>query len=169
VVIRTERLTLRHFTAADAPQVQRLAGAHEVAAATLLIPHPYPDGAADSWIAAQPERRAQGVETFAIEADGEVIGAIGLHIERDHDRAELGYWIGVPFWGRGYATEAARAIVDYGFATHRLRRIFAVHFANNRASGRVLQKIGMQHEGRMRAHAKKWGEYVDLEMYGVVR
>jgi RimJ/RimL family protein N-acetyltransferase len=168
-MITTERLTLRHFTAADAPAVQRLAGAREVAAGTLLIPHPYHEGAAEEWIASQAERQAQGSDVLAIEADGEVVGAIGMRVEHDHDRGELGYWIGVPFWGRGYATEAARAVVEYAFSEQGLNRVFAVHFTNNPASGRVLQKIGMQHEGTMRRHVKKWGEYLDVEMYGMVK
>ena len=95
-------------------------------------------------------------------------GGVGLRIESDHRRAELGYWIGVPYWGDGYATEASRALVDYGFGTLGLHRIFASHFANNPASARVLRKIGMRHEGSLRAHVLKWGEFLNLEMYGMV-
>lgn len=168
-MINTARLTLRRFTAADAANVQRLAGAREVAQGTLLIPHPYPDGAAEAWIAAQREKLEKGDHSFAIEADGQLAGAIGLHIEREHQRAEIGYWIGVPFWGRGYATEAARAVVQFGFETQSLNRVFAFHFAHNPASGRVLAKIGMRHEGTLRQHLRKWDAFVDLEMYGVLR
>ena len=95
-------------------------------------------------------------------------GGVGLRIEPDHRRAELGYWIGAPYWGNGYATEAAAAVVKYGFGTLGLHRIFASHFANNPASARVLRKIGMRHEGSLRAHVLKWGEFLDLEMYGMV-
>ena len=87
----------------------------------------------------------------------------------EHDHAELGYWIGVPYWGAGYATEGARAVMQFGFETLSLNRIFASHFSRNPASGRVLQKIGMRYEGTLRRHLKKWDEYIDLECYGVLR
>ena len=164
-MITTRRLTLRPFTDADAPAVQRLAGAREVALNTLLIPHPYPDGAAESWIASH----GQGGElVFAID-DGQLVGAMGLIIDRLHDRAEIGYWIGVPFWGRGYATEAAAAVVRCGFEEHRVNRIFAQVFRRNPASARVLQKVGMRYEGTLRQHVKKWDEYVDVDSYGILR
>lgn len=168
-MIRTPRLTLRQFTEADAPDVQRLAGAREVALNTLLIPHPYPDGAAAAWIAQRDARREHGNIALAIDCDGDLVGAVGLHIDRDHDRGEIGYWIGLPFWGNGYATEAARGMVRIGFEHHALQRIFAIHFTRNPASGRVLQKIGMRHEGSMRRHVKKWDEYIDVECYGILR
>jgi RimJ/RimL family protein N-acetyltransferase len=166
--LETERLVLRAFRLDDAPEVQRLAGAREVAAGTLAIPHPYPDGAAEEWISGQAEEDGP---TFAIERkeDGALVGAIGLRFEREHDRAELGYWVGVPYWNRGYATEAGRAALRHGFETEGLNRIYAFHFTNNPASGRVLQKLGMTHEGRRRAHTLKRGEYLDNETYGILR
>jgi len=165
-MLRTERLLLRPFTLDDAPDVKRLAGAREVALNTLHIPHPYPDGAAEAWI----EKHGKGPEvTFAIEAKGQLAGAIGLVLDPTHDRAELGYWIGMPFWGRGYATEAGRAIVRVGFEEHGLNKIFAHVFKRNPASARVLQKIGMRSEGMLRQHLKKWDEYVDVECYGLLR
>jgi [ribosomal protein S5]-alanine N-acetyltransferase len=172
--IETERLVLRPFTLADAPEVRRLAGAREIAAGTLTIPHPYPPGAAEEWITRQlqPERVSAGHgPTFAMErrGDGALLGAVGLNVVREHDRAELGYWVGKPYWGEGYATEAARAVVRYGFEELALNRIYAFHFTNNPASGRVLQKLGMTHEGRRREHTLKWGEYLDNEAYGILR
>jgi ribosomal-protein-alanine N-acetyltransferase len=73
-----------------------------------------------------------------------------------------------PFWGKGYGTEAVRALVGYGFNQLKLNRIFASHYANNPASGKILQKLGMQYEGRLSKHYCKWGEYVDAELYGVL-
>ena len=84
-------------------------------------------------------------------------------------RAELGYWIGKPYWGQGYCTEAARATLDFGFEQLGLNRIFAHHFARNPASGRVMQKIGMTREGRLRQHVKKWDAFEDLELYGILK
>lgn len=167
--ITTERLVLRPFTPDDAPAIQRLASAHDVAATTLLIPHPYPEGAAAEWIAGHDDASNNHIFAIAPRDGGEAMGAIGLHVERNHDRAEIGYWIGVPYWNRGYVTEAAKAIVDYVFNTLNLNRVFAFHFTQNPASGRVLQKIGMKREGTMRQHILKWGEHVDVDYYGAVR
>jgi RimJ/RimL family protein N-acetyltransferase len=163
LTLKTARLVLRPLVLADAPRVQELAGAREVALNTLLIPHPYPDGAAETWISKpSPELR------FAID-DGELVGVIGLRVSHDDDRAEIGYWIGVPYWGRGYASEAAAAVVRYGFEELGLNKIYAGYFSRNPASGAVLRKIGMRYEGTLRQHHKKWGEYVDVEFYAILR
>lgn len=170
--LTTERLLLRPFTLDDAPELHRLAGHVEIARNTLSIPHPYPDGAAEHWIGGHAEQfAANGDIHWAIvpHDSGALAGAIGLLIHRDHARAEIGYWIGVDFWGRGYAAEAAQATVDYGFSVAALNRIFAAHFTRNSASGRVLQKIGMRHEGTQRQVFRKWGEFLDAEQYAILR
>jgi len=172
--ITTERLVLRPFVLADAPAVQRLAGEREIAANTLLIPHPYPQGAAEEWIKGHDEQSPNHIFAITlrgagVESIGEAMGAIGLHVEKKHERAEIGYWLGVPYWGHGYTTEAARAVVGYAFGEGGVNRVFACHFTRNPASGRVLAKIGMQREGTMRQHIVKWGEPVDVDYYGIVR
>lgn len=169
--LTTERLILRPFILADAPTVRLLAGAREVAETTLNIPHPYPDGSAEQWIATHPQRFADGtLATFAIveRQRRAVVGAIGLAIEPQHALGELGYWIGVPFWGRGYATEAAHALLSYGFTTLHLNRIQARHFLRNPASGRVMQKVGMSHEGTFREAMRKWDRFEDIALYAVL-
>jgi RimJ/RimL family protein N-acetyltransferase len=134
-----------------------------------MIPHPYPDGAAEAWIGMhQDDFDAGRIVHFALD-NGELIGAMGLIFKRDQNMAEIGYWIGVPFWNQGYVSEAAAEILRYGFEEHGLNRIFAGHFARNAASGRVMQKIGMKYEGTLRQHEKKWDVYVDVVMYGVLR
>lgn len=166
--LRTEHLVLRPFTLDDAPAVQQLAGAYEIAINTLMIPHPYPDGMAEQWIAThQADCDEERSETFAID-DGQLAGAVGLIFKGD-GIAEIGYWIGKPFWGRGYASEAAREVVRYGFEERNLQRVFAMHFTRNPASGRVLQNVGMTYEGTLRRHLKKWDEYVDVACYGILR
>src|SRR6266481_1554865 len=103
----TERLTLRPFIADDAFDVERLAGMREIADTTLNIPHPYPHGAAAEWIKAHEPAWNDGTSaTFAIAAKdtGALLGAISLMIKPEHRRAELGYWIALQFWNRGYAT-----------------------------------------------------------------
>jgi len=170
--LTTERLLLRPFSPADAADVRRLAGQREVAANTLTIPHPYEEGMADEWIATHAGQFARGAgAVFAVvERDsGLLVGAIGLSIAADHARAELGYWVGKPYWGRGYCTEAARAVLGYAFGDLGLHRVHAHHFARNPASGRVMRKVGMTREGCLRGHVRKWGVFEDLESYGILR
>jgi ribosomal-protein-alanine N-acetyltransferase len=170
-VLRTARLVLRPFLESDAAEVRRLAGDREVAANTLTVPHPYPEGAAEAWIATHAAGWAgQERVTFAITArDGEtLIGAIGLDLAMHDRRGELGYWVGRPWWNLGYATEAGRAMLDFGFGMLGLHRIMARHFTRNPASGRVLQKLGMEREGLLRGHVLKGGVFEDLVVYAVL-
>ena len=170
--LETERLVLRPFELSDAPRVKLLAGDRDIAAMTLNVPHPYEDGMAEKWIGAHQERFDKGEEVVlavTLRESGELIGAIGLILKRDHDKAELGYWIGKPYWGRGFCTEAARAVLRYAFTELGLNRVHAYHFHHNPASGRVLQKIGMTHEGLLRQHVKKWGQFIDNELYSILR
>jgi len=169
--LQTERLTLRLHARSDIPALMRLIGAREVAATTLRIPHPYTEADAEDFIAGTQEEllNGSGLRLGIIVRESDTLcGGVGLRVEPDHRRAELGYWIGVPYWGKGYATEAAGAMLKYGFDTLQLHRIFASHFAGNLASATVLRKIGMRHEGRHRGHILKWGEFLDIEMYGTV-
>lgn len=170
--IQTQRLILRSLTIEDAPEVQKLAGDRDIAATTLSIPHPYENGMAEAWIETHPEAYEKGVGiTWAITLrdNGIFCGTIGLLINQEHNKAELGYWVGKPYWGKGYCTEAANAIVQYGFETLGLHRIHAAHFARNLASGRVMQKIGMRLEGCKRQHILKWGKFEDLVLYGILK
>jgi RimJ/RimL family protein N-acetyltransferase len=168
--LRTERLLLRGFTLADAPRVQELAGAREVASTTLTMPHPYEDGMAEAWIqghAAAWEARERLSLAVTSQADG-LIGVTGLSLKPMHRHAEIGYWIGVPYWNRGFATEAAAAVLAYGFGQLGLHRIVGRHFARNPASGGVLRKLGMRHEGTLREHVWKWDRFEDLECYAIL-
>jgi RimJ/RimL family protein N-acetyltransferase len=152
--------------------VQRLASDRDIAANTLFIPHPYEDGVAEEWIKTHPAAFAEGKGihcAIVLRVAGELCGAIGLTIGNDNDKAALGYWMGKPYWGQGYCTEAARAIVQYGFETIGLHRIYSTHFSNNLASGRVMQKIGMTYEGCLRQHTLKWGNYEDVKLYGILK
>lgn len=166
-VLKTPRLILRPYTEDDITELVPLIGAREVAATTLRIPHPYTEQDAKDFIAAT-QQGSLVRRTIRMRTDGKLIGGVGLSTE-EHQRAELGYWIGVPYWGHGYATEAAREILRYGFEQLQLNRIFAFHFGNNPASARVLIKLGMRHEGCQREHVRKWGQAVDLELYGILR
>ena len=171
-ILETERLLLRPFSLSDAADVQRLAGDFAIADTTQTIPHPYEGGVAEQWISNLAERFAQGkVATFAVvlKPQGTLIGAISLmEIEKGH-QAGVGYWIGKPYWNQGFCTEAGRAILRYGFEAWGLNRIHSCHFSRNPASGQVMRKIGMQHEGRRIQHGRKWDKFEDMELYGILK
>jgi len=169
--LKSKRLVLRPFTLSDAQDVQRLAGAEEVADTTLNVPHPYADGQAEAWIESHDDafRQRERVALAVTDSDRTLVGAVSLRLELEHARAELGYWIGLPYWGCGYATEAASTMVGYGFSELGLNRIHAHHLARNPASGRVLEKAGFTHEGFHRAHILKNGRFEDIHLFAVLR
>lgn len=170
--LETVRLVLRPFRTADADRVQRLAGDRAVADTTLNIPYPYEDGLAEKWISNHRdwfEQNEQAIFAVTLRTDGLLIGAVGLRIDREDDRAELGYWLGRPYWGHGYCTEAVQSLIAFGFGPLALNRIEAHHFVRNPASGRVMQKVGMTREGRLRQFAKKWDAYEDVDLYAILR
>ena len=119
----------------------------------------------------EPGYKAGTIATFAIVlSEGEeLVGAIGLQIDRTFNKAELGYWIGKPFWNLGYATEATVAILAFGFDELHLNRIQARHLARNPSSGRVIQKAGMIVEGTARQATTKWDQFEDLVSYAILR
>lgn len=169
--LETGRLYLRPFTLADACEVQKMAGEREVAAMTYRLPHPYPDGMAEEWIRGQEALYRSGREVvFAVtlKPSGQLLGSIGLTCKFEHERAEVGYWLGKPFWGQGYATEAVLAVLGYGFKQLGLRRIFAQVFDRNEASAKVLKKAGLRFEGHLRQHVKKWDRFEDIRIFSVL-
>ena len=171
--LRTERLILRPFRLADAPDVQRLAGDKKIASTTLAIPHPYEDGVAQEWILNHEESFQQGKGlnlAVTLAGGGELIGAIGLvDWSSEHSRAEIGYWIAADRWGQGFCSEAGREIVRFCFEQMGLSRVTSHHFTRNPASGCVMRKIGMTHEGTLRQHLKKWDKFEDVELYGILK
>ncbi len=140
--MKTARLRLRTVTHGDAPRIAVLAGDWDVASMTGRIPFPYSEEAANHWVDGVSEQE----EVFGIDLDGELIGICGFTIDDDGD-AELGYWIGKPYWGRGYATEAARAVMAYGFSKGGVRRFVCKHLDGNEASARVIKKLGFRFTG----------------------
>jgi RimJ/RimL family protein N-acetyltransferase len=168
----SSRLVLRPFTPHDAPTVQVLLSDAEIAAGTLRIPHPYPAGAAAEWIAGLAPKWAEGrfaAWALADAGSDEPRGAISLRLAPAHQRAEVGYWVARAAWGQGYATEAVRAIVAYGFDALGLHRIEGHCYTDNPASARVMQRAGLRHEGRVRGAVVRDGVPRDLELYGIVR
>lgn len=167
IVLR--RCALRPFRPTDVDALVRHADDHEVWIHLRdRFPHPYTEEDARSWIdlvATYP------VGThFAIDVGGQAVGSIGLVPQTDVHRrsAEIGYWLGRDAWGRGIATEAVRAVTEHGFEAFGLVRVFAAVFANNPASGRVLEKAGYELEGRLRSSVVKDGILMDSLLYARV-
>jgi RimJ/RimL family protein N-acetyltransferase len=170
--LRTRRLTLDAPALNDASELQRLAGAREIADTTLSIPHPYELDHAVAWIEQQRKEAARGrAISFAVRLTNRtLIGSCGLRdIDREHLQAELGFWIGREWWGKGYAREAAAAVLRFGFESLALNRIYAHHMARNPAAGRVLEACGMRREGLLRQRVRKWGVYEDVVLYAALR
>jgi RimJ/RimL family protein N-acetyltransferase len=132
------------------------------------FPHPYGKREARSFLRHMRARRPETV--FAIDVGGKAVGAIGFVLQKDVDRvsAEVGYWLGEQYWGRGIASEALGAITRYAIDKHGLTRVFAVPFAYNKASCRVLEKNGYALEGCLRRSAIKNGKIVDQFQYAFI-
>ncbi len=141
--LKTERLVLRTPSHSDVAAMVALAGDRLVAENTARIPHPYT--AADAIGHLDSINQNGGETVFAIVLDGDLIGMCGLNPRQDG--VELGYWLGAPFWGRGYATEAARALIDYAFAKLGHEVLSSGARVSNPASRRVLEKCGFQWTG----------------------
>jgi ribosomal-protein-alanine N-acetyltransferase len=142
--LETERLVLRPFRDTDADEFARLAGDWAVASMTSDIPYPFSPAQAVGWL-----NPARGEVRFGIEQEGRLIGGVGYY-RRPSGIAELGFWIGRPWWGYGFATEASLAVVRHGFANPRLPAFSSAHFTDNPASARVLAKLGFEPVGRGR-------------------
>jgi len=170
-ILETSRLILRPFDSRDAPIVERLAGAREIADTTLNIPHPYSPGAAETWIASHPAGWTAGtnaVYAITLRSSGELVGAIGLAVAAKHALGEIGYWIAVPHWNNGYCTEAGRSVTAFGFEVLGLHRIQGRHLVRNHASGRVMTKLGMRLEGIHRDAVKKWDRFEDIAHHAIL-
>lgn len=171
--LETQRLRLRPLTMRDVPAITRIAGRREIADTTITVPHPYTEDHAREFIARQTDGLRTGTFfAFGLEvkAGGDLIGvAVLREIDRVHEQAELGFWIGVDYWRHGYATEAAKALVSFAFETLGLNRVHAHHMVRNPASGGVLEKAGLQREGLLRQRVKKWGRFEDVVILAVLR
>jgi [ribosomal protein S5]-alanine N-acetyltransferase len=171
VTLETPRLHLRLWTLEDESIYVRLSDEAEIARLTGTFLHPQPEG----WAAQRLTRYVSALEAGAgynfavcLRDSLEVIGDCGLFLEPRHRRAELGYWCGAAYRGHGYTTEAARAVMRFGFDRLALHRIQAGHFPRNPASGRLLEKIGMQREGLLRGYVVKDGVPEDVIYYAAL-
>jgi len=166
--IATGRLRLRAFEPGDADAVQVLVDNDAVSRTTLNIPHPYPPGAAEKWIGTHSRRcemRSSATWAITLAETGALLGSVTLTwIHRS--LAELGYWIGEPHWNNGYCSEAVRALIEFAFERLEISKIVAEHLSVNPASGRVMQKAGMQRVGSRRKKDRD-GNPAEMEIYEI--
>ena len=163
---------LRVWTLADAPALAKLINNKKVQDNLRDgLPFPYGEEDAKAFLSAMLASDPDQNLAFAIEANGKLIGSISAtRCANIHFRtAELGYYLGEPYWGKGFATEAVRQICDYIYRNTDIIRIFAEPFAYNTASCRVLEKAGFQLEGLLRSNAVKNGRILDMKMYARIR
>lgn len=180
--LKTERLLLRPFVMSDAAALQGIVNKEAVASTMRSMVLPYTEEMAKQWLATQGEIwKSQAAAVYGIcwnpqetaggdqdDAGPLLIGGIGLEICKEDEKGEIGFWIDQPHWGKGVATEAAAELLKFGFEKLRLHKIVAYHMVRNPASGRVMEKLGMQKEGLFRDHVKKSGQFEDSVAYGIL-
>ncbi|MEZ4744344.1 MAG: GNAT family N-acetyltransferase [Bdellovibrionota bacterium] len=170
--LETERLILNSFKESDANLVAKLAGDKRVVEMTASIPHPYENTMALTWIRSHQNQREKYLNyIFAIRLreSGNLIGCINIFINSKHDHGYLGYWIGYDYWNNGYCSEAVKKIIKFGFEEKKVNKIWAEHKTVNTASGKVMEKSGMKHEGVMRSHFKQDYKYYDISVKSILR
>ena len=172
-ILVTERLALRELRDTDASAIASGAGDRRVANYLIQVPSPYPVSLAKRWVVGRRDwwDLGRGV-TLAVTRRDEpdrLLGTVSLRRFARDRRAELGYWLAVPAWGQGIATEAVRSLLDFGFRELVLARIYAQVIAGNTGSTRVLEKLGMVHEGVKRQHVRKGHRLHDIVLYGMLR
>lgn len=169
--ITTKMLVLRIFQKSDAVAVTKLCNNYNIYKNTLYLPYPYTIEDALSWIEYHLNNfNANKSYEFAItdKESGELYGAIALSNNQKFNHGEIAYWIGEKFWGNGYATEAAQAILHFAFEEKQYHKVFARYFNSNPASGRVMQKLGLKKEGILIDHVRKENRFEDLVYYGII-
>jgi RimJ/RimL family protein N-acetyltransferase len=166
-----DEVALAQIERSDAPSFLKYCNDQEIYRTTLRIPFPYTERDAQSFldfVQEATEKNGRPVNLAIRHAAGELIGCIGLgeHVAGKCHRAEVGYWVARPFWGRGIATAAVAAMCDYSFGELKLAKLTARVFSFNTPSSRVLQKNSFELEGRLRRHYLKDGQFIDALVYG---
>lgn len=171
--LSTDRLILRPIEEKDAVALHPLINDADVAAGMLSIPHPYPRDVLAPWITLvrKASERKERIElAIVLKQTGLPVGACSLSaISWVHQTAEIGYWLGRKYWGKGIMTEAVRCLIDYAFEDLDLERIEGRCFAHNRGSAKVLEKVGFEYEGCGRHEVKKGETHFDVLHFSILR
>jgi len=172
IKIEGKRIVIRQPKISDAKDIYSYAKDREISRYTS-VPHPYSLKHAKQFIARSHKKikKKSGYDlVIVLKETNQFIGTCGLTtVDKENKKAELGYWIGKPFWGQGFASEATKLLLDFGFNKMKLHRIYARVFAPNKASVNVLEKCGFKLEGRLRQDHFRNGKWLDHFMYGILK
>lgn len=169
--IETKRLILRLFQPSDAEAISQLCNNYNIYKSTLYLPYPYSTEDALTWMKHHYDNFIydKAYEWAVTDKEtGTLYGAVALSNNRMFHHGELAYWIGEKFWGNGYATEAAKAMIQFAFKEKMYHKVFARSFSSNPASEKVLQKVGMEKEGVLKEHVLKENCFEDLVHYAII-
>ena len=159
-------IALRPIEKTDLETIAKLANDRDIAKTTARLPYPYTVTDAKTWVDYVLSTESEHV--FAIAEKKTMMGVIGLVHEPEHNRAELGYWLGKPYWNKGIATVSAEMMLGYAFGVLRVNKVYAHVFSANPASAKVLEKNGFKLEGCLKQHFKRMGTMHDLLCYGLL-
>lgn len=168
--LESSRLKYRAFTISDASSIHVLLQEKEIIDNTISIPYPYLQGMAEEWIGTHQAQLELNDYKYAIilKESNSLIGAIELVVTEEFKHGCLGYWLGKPYWRKGYGTEMLSRIIQFGFEDLMLHRIFGEYFDHNIASGRIMEKNGMVYEGKLREHKIKDGKFINSNIRGIL-
>ena len=170
--ITTKRLILRPFTLSDSSDLATLCNNINLSKSMISLPYPYTNDHAVSWISTHEENFDNNTYySFAItdKTTGTLYGSVGISHKIANKHGEIGYWIGEPYWGNNYATEACEAVLAFAFVHKGYNKVFGIYFSSNTASGTIMKKIGMVQEGTLKEHILKNNKYEDVVQYGITR
>ncbi len=170
IILETERLLLRPFDINDGITLQKFAGNINIAKTTINIPHPYENGMAEAWIETHEKQwTEEDLINFAIvnKSTNQLMGVVGL-VSRSEKAGGIGYWIGEPFWGKGYCTEATKSLIDFCFNRLNIERLEAEYLVSNPASGRVMEKAGMTYKCNKIIKDRN-GDNAELNVYDIFK
>ena len=161
------QMSIRCIDRTDINDIVRLANDEAIARMTAQLPYPYTMAHAETWLSYLDT--ADHEHVFAVCHNEEFIGVIGVVHEPEHERAELGYWLGQPYWNKGYMTAAADMAIAYAFTVLGVQKIYARCFSDNPGSARVLEKNGFVREGFLKDHCIRMGQTKDVLCYGLLK
>lgn len=170
--LTTKRLKLRRLQLSDIPSLMQYANNKKISDQILNIPFPYKEEdaiARFNFMVQAFKNEERYIFAITLKEKDELIGEIGLHLDKENNNAQFGYWVAEPFWGKGIATEATAAILKFGFEKLGLHKIYATHYPSNKASEKVMKKNNMIQEAEMKAHYKIGKEYRTVIQYRLTK
>jgi RimJ/RimL family protein N-acetyltransferase len=173
IKLETDRFILEPISEDDAEEIYQHVKEYDIARWLISLPHPYPEDGAIKYIREVMELTKKGLSyelPIRLKSTRELVGIMAiLKVDRKNRNAELGYWIAKKYWNLGCATEAGLRALKFGFEVLNLERIYAKYYPENKASSRVMEKMGMKFEGTMRHEILKNDRFYDMSYYGILK